>query len=406
MSDAPDELPPDVTVATRLATYLRGGGIITPLITVLIAFAAGGIVVGVTGHDPIATYKAIFNGTGLNWIFPWVTGSDREIAALNLQQTLIQTTPLILTGLAVAFAFRCGLFNIGGQGQYIAGSIVAVWSGSSWAGMPHLPHVVLCMVLATAAGAAWAGIAGLLRALTGANEVITTIMLNWIAIWLGVYLFSLGGPLQNHAQKDVPISNDVVPGAKLHVFWGDPELQGLHIGIFIALAAAVVYWLLLNRSTKGYEARAVGFNPEAARYGGIKVGRTYVLVMATCGALAGLAGSLDVLGWQFHLATNDIQGTQLAFLGIAVALLGRNTAIGTCLAALLFGALVNGTSVRNLDPAVFEPELAQNLTTVIQGLVVLFVSADVLIVIIYNKLRLRPRRRTSLGGDAQSEVAL
>jgi ABC-type uncharacterized transport system permease subunit len=380
-----------MTVGSRLSAALKAGGIITPVITVLFAFFVGGLVVLVTGHNPIDTYKAIFDGTGLQWLFPWTSGDERATAAINLQQTLIITGPLILLGLAVGYAFRAGLFNIGGQGQYIIGSIVAVWSGSSWEGMPHGLHVVLCMVLATLGGAAWAGISGLLRATTGANEVITTIMLNWIAIWLGVYLFSLGGPLQNSSQPDVPISNDVVPGAKLKVFWGDPELQGLHIGIFVAIAAAVVYWVLLNRSTKGYEARAVGFNPEAARYSGIKVGRTYVLVMATCGALAGLAGSLDVLGWQFHLATNDIQGTQLAFLGIAVALLGRNTAIGTCLAALLFGAMVNGTSVRNLDPAVFEPELAQNLTTVIQGLVVLFVSADVLILLIYNKLR--PRRR-------------
>jgi ABC-type uncharacterized transport system permease subunit len=382
------------TVGARLSTALKSGGVITPIITVLFAFFVGGLVVLLTGHNPIDTYKAIFDGTGLQWLFPWTSGADRATAAINLQQTLIITGPLILLGLAVGYAFRAGLFNIGGQGQYIVGSIVAVWSGSSWAGMPHVLHVALCMFLATLAGAAWAGISGALRAITGANEVITTIMLNWIAIWLGVYLFGLGGPLQNGTQPDVPISNDVVPSAKLHVFWGDPELQGLHIGIFVALAAAVVYWVLLNRSTKGYEARAVGFNPEAARYSGIKVGKTYVLVMGTCGALAGLAGSLDVLGWQFHLATNDIQGTQLAFLGIAVALLGRNTAVGTCLAALLFGALVNGTSVRNLDPAVFEPELAQNLTTVIQGLVVLFVSADVLILLIYNKLR--PRRRKAV----------
>jgi ABC-type uncharacterized transport system permease subunit len=379
------------TVGGRLATAMRSGGIVTPIITVLFAFFVGGLVVLVTGHNPIDTYKAIFDGTGLQWLFPWTTGADRTTAAINLQQTLIITAPLILLGLAVGYAFRAGLFNIGGQGQYIAGSIAAVWAGSSWEGMPHAIHVVLCMVLATMAGAAWAGISGALRAITGANEVITTIMLNWIAIWIGVYLFGLGGPLQNSTQPDVPISNDVVPGAKLPVFWGDPELQGLHIGIFVAIAATVVYWVLLNRSTKGYEARAVGFNPEAARYSGIKVGKTYVLVMGTCGALAGLAGSLDVLGWQFHLATNDIQGTQLAFLGIAVALLGRNTAIGTCLAALLFGAMVNGTSVRNLDPAVFEPELAQNLTTVIQGMVILFVSADVLVLFLYNKLRRRRR---------------
>jgi ABC-type uncharacterized transport system permease subunit len=398
------DLGQGATVSARLLTAQRAGGIIAPLLTVVVAFFIGGLVVLITGHNPLDTYKAIFQGTGLQWLFPWTSGADRDTAAINLQQTLLITGPLILLGLAVGYAFRAGLFNIGGQGQYIVGSIVAVWAGSSWAGMPHGLHVVLCMVLATGAGALWAAIAGALRAITGANEVITTIMLNWIAIWLGVYLFSLGGPLQNNAQPDVPISNDVVPGAKLHVFWGDPELQGLHIGIFIALAAAFVYWVLLNRSTKGYEARAVGFNPEAARYSGIRVGRTYVLVMATCGALAGLAGSLDVLGWQFHLATNDIQGTQLAFYGIAVALLGRNTAVGTCLAALLFGALLNGTSVRNLDPAVFEPALAQNLTTVIQGLVVLFVSADIVILMAYNKL-LRPRRRSRAGAGDPVEVA-
>src|SRR4051794_5757050 len=124
-----------VTVAARLSTYLRGGGIIAPFITLLFAFFIGGLVVLVTGHDPIATYKAIFEGTGLNYFLP---GADRDIAALNLQQTLLQTTPLILTGLAVAFAFRCGLFNIGGQGQYIIGSILAVWVGTSFAGMPRL----------------------------------------------------------------------------------------------------------------------------------------------------------------------------------------------------------------------------------------------------------------------------
>ena len=226
---------------------------------------------------------------------------------------------------------------------------------------------MLAIVLATLAGAVWAGIAGLLKATVGAHEVISTIMLNWIAVWVGSYLFQLNGPLQNSdpSQQSVPVSNDVVAGAKLPVFWGDPELQGLHIGIFIALAAAVVFWVLLNRSTTGYEVRAVGFNPEAARYGGISVSRNYILVMAVCGAFAGLAGSVDLLGWQFHIATNDIlnSASRLGFFGIAVALLGRNTASGTVLAALLFGALLTGTSQRNLDPTIFEPELATNLTS-------------------------------------------
>jgi simple sugar transport system permease protein len=171
------------------------------------------------------------------------------------------------------------------------------------------------------------------------------------------------------------------------VFWGDPELQGLHIGFFVVLGALLVFWVVLNRSTTGYEVRATGFNPEAARYAGIDVPRTYVKVMATCGLLAGLAGALDVLGWQFRIATNDVTGSDIGFLGIAVALLGRNTAAGTALAAVLFGALVSGTSQRNLDPAIFEPELASNLTVIIQGLVVLAVSADVLVVALLRRGR-------------------
>jgi len=367
------------TPAARLASYVRGGGIIVPLLTTLLAFFAGGLVMLLTGSDPIATYQAIWKGTGLQWIFPWTTGADRDLAASNLQQTLIITTPLILTGLAVAFAFRAGLFNIGGNGQYIVGAIAAVWVGSSFADMPSELHILLAILAACAAGAVWAGIAGVLKATTGAHEVITTIMLNWIAVWVGVWLFSLGGPLQNNRQVSVPVSNDVVDAAKLHVFWGDPVLQGLHIGIFIALFAAVVFWFLLNRSTTGFEVRAVGFNPEAARYSGMSVGKNYVLVMAVCGLFAGLAGAVDVLGWQFRIATNDVQTVQLGFFGIAVALLGRNTAVGTVAAALLFGALLSGTSQRNLDPTIFEPSLAKNLTYIIQGLVVLIVSADVLV---------------------------
>src|SRR4051794_24384231 len=164
MSEPPDELEggATVTVAARLSTYLRGGGFIAPIITVLIAFLAGGVVVLLTGHNPIATYKAIFNGTGLNWLFPWTSSADRAIAAVSLQQTLITTTPLILTGLAVAFAFRCGLFNIGGQGQYFVGSYLALWLGVSFHGMPALIHVVLCILVGMLGGALWGGLAGLL----------------------------------------------------------------------------------------------------------------------------------------------------------------------------------------------------------------------------------------------------
>jgi simple sugar transport system permease protein len=361
----------------------------------VIAFLIGGLVIGFTAgagvfslSKVIDTYKAIFDGAGLNWFFPWVHGTDRMIAEFNLQQTLILMTPLILTGLAVAFAFRCGLFNIGGQGQYIAGSILAVWIGSSLPGLPSALHILVAMLGGVAAGAFWAGIAGFLKATFGSHEVITTIMLNWIMFWIGTSLFGLGGPLQNTnpAEQAVPKSNDVLESAKLTAIWvwGNPLLQGLHIGIFIAMFALVIYWLILNRTTLGYEVRTVGYNPEAARYAGISVARNYFLAMAISGAFAGLAGAIDVLGWEFRLAVNDVQISTIGFIGIAVALLGRNTATGVFFAALLFGALISGTSTRNLDPTIFDPTLADNLTLLVQGLIVLFVGADVLILYLWS----------------------
>jgi general nucleoside transport system permease protein len=396
---APDGAPGDpsgmgpqmkVSVVERYAIAQKAEGILAPILTAVLAFFVGGLVVLITtGKNPLTTYKAIFDGSGLNWLFPWVTGVDRVTAAFNFQQTLLVTTPLILTGLAVAFAFRCGMFNIGGQGQYLVGSFFAIWVGSTLTGLNPFIHIVLAILVAMVAGAVWAGIAGFLKATVGAHEVITTIMLNWIAIRVGQFLFGLGGPLQNAEQPAIPISEDVAPSARLPVFWGEADFQGLSIGIFIAVAALVVYWVILNRTTLGYGVKAVGFNPEASRYGGISVSRNYVLAMAISGTFAGLAGALDILGWQFHLATNDITASQIGFVGIAVALLGRNTAIGVGLSALLFAALVNGTSTRNLDPTIFQPELASNLTLLIQGLVVLFVGADVIVLTLLRRIRRR-----------------
>jgi len=398
------EGPGTLTVASKLEGYLRGGGVLVPVTTALLAFFVGGLVVLATGANPIDTYKAIFEGSGLNWLFPWVSGDDRVIAALNLQQTLILTAPLILTGLAVAFAFRAGLFNIGGNGQYLIGSYGAVYAASSFEGMPGWLHVIVAMVAGAVVGALWGGIAGFLKATTGANEVISTIMLNYTALYMGLYFFGTKGPLHSSdpANASIPVSNDVFEDTKLPVFWGDPELQGLHIGIFIAVGVAALFWVLLNRSTTGYEVRAVGYNPDAAEYGGISAGRNYVKVMLICGAFAGLAGAIDVLGWQFRIATIDVQVSLIGFTGIAVALLGRNTAVGTAIAALLFAALQNGTSVRNLDPAVFEPELATNLATVIQGLIVLFVSAPVLVTMLSPSRLRRRRARRARGAEAPS----
>src|SRR5712691_7127028 len=393
------ELEPDAQLglAARFELYQRAGGIITPLLTTVFAFFMGGLVVLViSGKNPLGTYKEIFNGSGLNWF-----GSYCDFpcgSAGNLQQTLIQFTTLILAGLAVAFAFRCGLFNIGGQGQYIVGTVVAIELGVSFPSLPTAIHVLLAMAGATVAGALWAGIAGFLKATVGAHEVISTIMLNWIALWVASYLIGFGGPMQDPAAGPVPVTKEITSSAKLPIIWGNPLLQGLHIGLFVALAGLVVYWIVLSRTTLGYAVRAVGFNPEAARFGGVSVSRSYFLAMAISGSFAGLAGSMDILGWQYRLDLTSVQTySYIAFIGIAVALLGRNAAGGIFFAALLFGALKTGTSTRNLDPNVFRPELANNLTQLIQGLVVLFVGADVLVLYLWQartKLRLPHRKGT------------
>jgi general nucleoside transport system permease protein len=419
-ASSPEAGPP--SVAERLAFYQRAGGIVAPLMTALLAFVIAGLVILVTtGNNPLSTYRAIFDGTGLNWFlhvgshqigvpfsnakvwFPWDTGS---VAALNLQQTLLIMTPLILTGIAVAFAFRCGLFNIGGSGQYTVGALVGVQFGVWFAGMPKPLHVLLVTAAATIAGAAWAGIAGFLKATVGAHEVITTIMLNWIALWIGSYLVGFNGPMQDPRAVSAPVTRPIADSAKLPVFWGNPALQGLHIGFFIAIGALVVYWIILKRTTLGYEVRAVGFNAEAARYGGISVRKSYFLAMAISGAFAGLAGAIDILGWEFNLDLTVVQTVQIGFIGIAVALLGRNNPVGIFLAALLFGALLTGTSTRNLDPSIFKPELAGNLTRIIQGLVVLFVGADLLIVYFWATIRkpfLKLRRRSTVEATAEAQ---
>jgi len=397
--DTPQPEPegvPHQTLAARFALWQRTGGIATPLATAIFAFLVAGVVVLATGHNPLDTYRAIFNGAGLNWLFPWVHGAARQTAAFNLQETGLLIIPLVLTGLAVAFSFRSGLFNIGGQGQYIVGILTGTQMGVWFASLPGPVHIFLAVTAAALAGAVWGGIAGILRATVGAHEVISTIMLNWIAIWVGSYLIGFGGPFQDSSQPGVPVSREIAPNAHLPVFWGSPLLQGLDIGFFVALGMLVVYWLVLRRTTLGFEIRAVGYNPDAAQNAGIGVARNYFIAMAISGGFAGLAGAMDILGWQFRLDVTTVQtASQIAFTGIAVALLGRNTAVGTFFAAVLFAGLINGTSSRNLDPTVFPPELAGNLTRIIQGLVVLFVGADVLILYIWNVRRKLKRRRAA-----------
>jgi ABC-type uncharacterized transport system permease subunit len=388
-------------IASRLTR--AGRSALIPLITVVSAFVLAGLVMLATGNHPLSSYGAIFDGTGLNWLFPWVSGHARVIAAQDLQQTLVAAAPLVLTGLSVAFAFRVGLFNIGAQGQYTVASVIAVWVGTVFTSMDPVLHIILAIALGALIGAAWAALAGWLKAAFGAHEVISTIMLNWIAIWLASYLFQEGGPLQGKQALGNAVSNTIAGNMHLPVIWGNPELQGLDVGVFLALIAAVIYWAIIRRSTLGYEVRAVGHNPNAATASGMNVARSYIVTMAICGAFAGLAAGIDVFGWEFQVSSTTISTSEVGFLGIAVALLGRNTASGTIAAALLFGALETGTAAINLNPSAINPELAPQLTLIIEGLVVLLVSTDLIAV----RLLGLPRRLgwgTPQAADASAEA--
>lgn len=289
-----------------------------------------------------------------------------------LSETIVTATPLILTGLAVALAFQSGLFNIGAQGQFIFGAIAASYVGFHFSLTPVL-HVVLAILAGVLSAALWGGIVGLLKARTGAHEVIVTIMMNYIAGFFILWILKTTAFLR-HGRID-PIAPEVAPSAQL------PHLAGanfrLHAGILIALVAAYFVWWLLNRTTIGFQFRAVGANASAAKTAGISVGYATIATMALCGALAGLGGAVHVLGSEYAL-TADIAGS-FGFDAITVALLGRAKPMGTVLAALLFGALRTGG--RTMQSNTTTP---LDIVLVIQALIVLFIAAPTLVRYIFR----------------------
>ncbi len=281
----------------------------------------------------------------------------------SIARVLVAATPLIAAGLGVSLAFRAGLFNIGAQGQIIIGAIFCGYIGFAIP-MPIVLHLIVAVVGGIVGGAIWGGIAGFLKARTGAHEVITTIMLNYLALNLIRYALSKD-PFQIPGSNN-PKSPEVDVSAQF------PSIAGLHIGFFVALAAAVFMWWFLDRTTLGFEMRAVGANPEAARTAGMSVTKAYALVMVLAGAFAGLAAAEKVLGHVDPL-TDGVAGTN-GFDAITVSLLGRATPLGTVLAAILFGALdVGGRAMQAQGFAQL------TLTQVLSALIVLFVAAPALV---------------------------
>lgn len=317
-------------------------------------------------HAVSGAYGALFTGSVFD---PGSLAADSPVPVLGpISDTLFNAAPLILGGLSVAVAFRAGLFNIGGQGQLIAGAICAGWIGFA-APLPPVLHLLVALVAGIVGGGVWGGIAGWLKARTGAHEVISTIMLNYIALYLLFYLLSVPG--FQAAGSNQAISRPVADTARLPNLLGDS--LSVNASLIVALLAALACWWLLTRSTLGFRLRAVGANQFAARTAGMSVSGSYVVVMVIAGALAGLAGCAQILGGHNAALTGDVDAN-IGFDAITVALLGRAAPWGTVLAGLLFGALRAG-AVRMQADAGVPTEIVQ----VIQSLIVLFIAAPALI---------------------------
>ncbi len=340
-------------------------GLVIPALAVFTALVIGAIIIMLTGYsfaETMAAYRALLEGS---------VGSLRAIS-----QSLTEATPLIFTGLAVAIAFRAGLFNIGGEGQLLMGGMLAVLAGFTFTGLPMFVHLPLAIIAGAIGGAIWGFIPGLLKAKTGAHEVIVTIMLNYIAYRLVDYL--LKSTLFQREGRNDPISKTIEKTAELPALmaWLDPAMK-VHAGLFLAIGAAAFIWWLLFRTNTGFEFRAVGANPSAARYAGMSVTKVYILVMTIAGALAGLAGTGQVLGLLDRASPGFSAG--LGFDGIAVALLGRSNPWGVVAAAFLFGGLNAGGQYMQANA-----DVGIDLISVIQALIIIFVAAPALISAIYR----------------------
>lgn len=358
--------------------------IVVPLLAVVASMLIGMVIVGAIGYDPIYVYGEFLEGA---------VGGSVEIG-----RTLRNAGPLILTGLSVAFAFRAGLFNIGANGQAIVGLVAGGVVAYSFTGLPAVLHVTLVILVAALAGAAWAGIAGALKVTRGAHEVVTTIMLNYVAIRGGEYLLRQGGPL--HDGSEIPQSEQFVESSRFAILWAPDAYTYVRLDFVLALAMALLTWFLLNRTSLGLQIRVVGNSPPAAEYAGMSVGRVTVVSMLIAGAFAGMAGaavaqSPDVA----RLQSGELGVLQVGFTGIAVALLGRSHPFGVVLAGLLFGAMIAGANgiqaaIQVADAAAGDSStsgLGSKIVGIIQGLIVLFIGADLM----FRKLiRLRGNRRS------------
>lgn len=349
-----------------------------PLVAILISFIAGGILVYSFGKDPVVAYTALFKGSLGDWN--------------KFGETLVTVTPLILTGLSIAFGFKCNLFNIGVEGQFIIGSVAAVWAGSAITGLPAALHITLTLLTGALAGGLYASIAGWLKAKVGSHEVINGIMMNYIAMYLSNFLVMT---VLNESGKAYSVA--IADTAKLWRFsqaFEQFKHSRMHTGIIIALVVAVIAYYILNKTIRGYEIRAVGFNPDAAEYGGIDVKKNIILAMVISGLFAGLAGAIMTTGVQYRV--NNLFGfTGYGLDGIAVALVGNNHPIGVILSAFLFGVLQKGGPLMQIQG------IPKEVVGIIQGIIILFVAAN-FVKVVTEKVKLnRELKRSTVKGEVE-----
>lgn len=352
------------------ASSLRriGQMLLIPILAVFSALLVGAIIMWIFGDDPIAAYRGLWEGA---------FGSARSWSA-----TIRKMTPLILTGLSVAVAFKAGLFNIGASGQFIIGTVCSVAVGVNFNGLPTFIHLPLALLAGVAGGVFWGFIPGALKVFTGAHEVIVTIMLNYVASLFAAWTVYAGGtqgqtpgPLWDTAAGPISRTPEVFMSARLPWIFAEP--YRVHWGVALALLVALVMWWIIFKTSLGFATRTVGANNKAARYAGINVRWITILTMMIAGGLAGLAGAIETLGLNHRFAPEFTGG--VGFDGITVALLGQTNPIGVVLSAFLLGALDAGSARMQFDSGV-----SADIIQIIQALVLAFVAAPMIIRQIYR----------------------
>jgi general nucleoside transport system permease protein len=351
----------------KLTSELSRAAVI-PFLAVVTALAVGAVIILLSGKNPILSYWGLLLGA---------FGSPNAIS-----ETFVWATPYMFAGLAVALGFKCGLFNIGVEGQIAIGALCSAFIGYSITGLPAIIHLPLAIGCGVLGGFVWGAIPGLLKARTGAHEVINTIMMNYIALFLSNYLLS--GPMKDpDPMNAVSQTPKIALSARLPrlfppFYLGDELVElRVHWGTVLAIVMAIVVFWFLWKTVMGFEIRTVGANPNVARYAGINVSRSIVLAMALSGALAGLAGTVEVVGLNYYHTPSFAVG--YGFDSIAIALLGKSHPFGIIPAAILFGAMRNGATAMQ-----FQTGVSIDVISIIQALILIFIAADAIIRRLYR----------------------